>query len=442
MYAYLFATIAYVLTALCYAELSSSYHQTGGAFTFAKRAFGRNVAFVAAWALLLDYLVTISISALAAVGYVGYFFPVLHVPQITGLATLCVIVGLMTLNIVGLSESAKFSYFLVIFDLIGEATVLIIGYVFSFKPGLNIIHFGTVPTYPSFLYAVTIAMSSYLGIEVISQSAGETKNASRNIPRAIFLISATVVAATLAFSTLALGVLPYQAFQQNPTSINDPVSFIAEHLRYGWILGGLTAILGISVLTVAANAGVVGVSRITFAMSEEGVIPKFFGKLHKKYNSPYVSIIIFSLLAIALAFSGRLDLVAELYNFGALIAYMIVGLSMISLRNKDRALVRPFKNPWSIRIKRVGQSRQEQGTSSPNKANSESATYYEIPVIGLLCFIADFIIWILVVILHPLGRTFGSAWMGAGLLMFYVYTKIKSSKNKEGSLRDFPSGAK
>jgi len=430
-YAYLFATIAYVLTALCYAELSSTYQQAGGAFIFANKAFGRNVGFLAAWALLLDYIVTTSISSLASVGYMGYFVTALKIPLATGIATTAVIIFLMLLNVVGIAESAKFSYFVVIFGLIGSAIVLIVGFVFSYRYGLNPIHFGTEPTYPHFLYAVTIAMSSYLGIEVISQSAGETRHAAKNVPRAIFLISGATVAAAISFSILALGVVPYSEFLRNPSSISDPVSFIASRLPYGWFFGSLAALLGISVLLVASNAGIVGVSRISYAMSEEGSIPGFFGRLHKRFGTPYISVIVFSTLSIALAFSGQLDIVAELYNFGALLAYVIVGLSLISLRNKDKNIVRPFATPWSIRIKRrkTIKSLDDEGSDK----------YYVIPIIGLACVVADLIIWLLVVILHPLGRTVGSAWMGAGLLVFFLYSRFgRKNKNNEGSLKGFP----
>jgi APA family basic amino acid/polyamine antiporter len=410
-YAYLFATIAYVLTAVCYAELSSSYHQAGGAFVFANRAFGRRVAFLAAWALLLDYLVTTTISTVAAVGYMGYFFPVLS--TVASAVAVFVILGLLALNVLGISQSARFSYLLVLFDLVGEACVLAIGFVFSYHPTLNAApHLGTTPTYPNFLYAVTIAMSSYLGIEVVSQSSGETKYAGKNIPRAIFLISLAVVAATLAYSTLALGVVPYQAFQNNPNAIYYPISFIASKLPFGWILGGLTAILGISVLIVAANAGIVGISRITYAMSEGGVIPKFFSRLHRRYRTPFISILVFSSVAIVIvvALSAQLEILAEMYNFGALIAYMVVGLSLISLRNKETNLVRPFRAPWSVRIKRRNHG-GERGE-------------YEIPVFAAGCFAADFIIWLLVVILHPIGREVGTIWMILGLLVYYLYSRI------------------
>jgi basic amino acid/polyamine antiporter, APA family len=414
-FAYLFATIAYVLTALCYAELASLYHVAGGAFVYARRAFGRNIAFLAAWALLLDYVVTTAISALAAIGYLGYFIPQLNSPLVIGLTTAAAIVLLMSVNIFGIAESAKFSYFLVLFNLAGMALVIVTGYLFSFKPGLNMIHFGTSPTYPNFLYAITIAMSSYLGIEVISQSAGETRRPAKNIPRAVFLISAATVIATLTVSTLALGVRNVADFVNNPTSINDPVAFLALALPNGQTLAALASFLGISVLLVASNAGIVGASRITYAMSQDGAIPKLFGKLHKKHNTPFISIIIFSAVSVAIAFSGQLDLVAQLYNFGALLAYVIVGLSLISLRNSDKALFRPFKTPGSITIKPFWRRNPTAGTGER----------YTIPIIGVLCVIADLTVWLLVVILHPLGRVFGSAWMGAGLLIFFAYTRIR-----------------
>lgn len=419
-YAYLFATTAYILTALCYAELSSSYHQAGGAFVYARKAFGQKIAFLAAWALLLDYVVTTAISALAAIGYLGYFIPQLNEPLLIGGATAAAILLLMSLNIFGIGESAKFSYFLVLFNIVGVGAILVTGYLFSYRPGLNTIHFGTSPTVPNFLYAITIAMSSYLGIEVISQTAGETRRPAKNIPRAVFLISVAVVVATLSFSTLALGVRSYQDFVNNPTSINDPVAFLALALPNGWILAGLAAILGMSVLLVASNAGIIGASRISYAMSQDGVIPKTFGKLHKKRNTPFISIIIFSSVSVALALSGELSFVAELYNFGALIAYVIVGLSLISLRNKEKAIFRPFKTPGSITIRPFWR----------HGANESSVSHeqYTIPIVGVLSVVADLTIWLLVVTLHPLGRIFGSIWMGLGLLILFAYTRIQKTQ--------------
>ncbi|HEX4922385.1 MAG TPA: APC family permease, partial [Candidatus Bathyarchaeia archaeon] len=354
-------------------------------------------------------------------------FPALNAPLLIGSATAAAIILLVGLNIFGLTESAKFSYFLVLFNIAGMATVLVAGYLFSYHPGLNTIQFGTSPTYHNFLYAITIAMSSYLGIEVISQSAGETRRPAKNIPRAVFLISAATVIAAISFSTLAIGVRSVQDFQNNPTSINDPVAFIAQAFPNGWIFASLASFLGVSILLVASNAGIVGSSRIGYAMSQDGVIPRFFGRLHGKYSTPFVSIILFSAVSVALAFSGELGFVAELYNFGALFAYVIVGLSLISLRNTDRALFRPFKTPGSITIPAFWKK----------AAGSEESERYIIPIIGVLCVIADLTIWLLVVILHPLGRIFGTIWMGAGLLVFFAYTRFRKVQPSETDQSQF-----
>src|SRR5207247_2846781 len=159
------------------------------------------------------------------------------------------------------------------------------------------------------------------------------------------------------------GVRIVQDFLDNPTSINDPVAFIALALPNGWILASLASLLGISVLLVAANAGIVGASRITYAMSQDGVIPKVFGRLHKKYNTPFISIIVFSSISVAIAFSGELSLAAQFYNFGALLAYVIVALSLISLRHTARAMLRPCTSPgrtpthpyWNTNTRRITQ---------------------------------------------------------------------------------------
>jgi amino acid transporter len=108
-----------------------------------------------------------------------------------------------------------------------------------------------------------------------------------------------------------------------------------------------------------------------------------------------------------------------LYNFGALIAYVIVGLSLISLRNREKAIFRPFKAPGNINIKPFWRK---------NKEASDSNEQYTIPIIGVLSIIADLTIWLLVVILHPLGRVFGSLWMGFGLVVFFAYTRFQKTR--------------
>jgi hypothetical protein len=102
---------------------------------------------------------------------------------------------------------------------------------------------------------------------------------------------------------------------------------------------------------------------------------------------------------------------------------VIVGLSLISLRNKEKAVFRPFKTPGSVSFKPFWRRSNESPVSEER---------YTIPIIGVLCVVADLTIWLLVVVLHPLGRIFGSIWMGFGLLLFFAYTRIQ--KTRENSL--------
>ena len=164
-------------------------------------------------------------------------------------------------------------------------------------------------------------------------------------------------------------------------------------------------------------------------MSEGGAIPGVFGRVHHRYRTPYIAIIVFSSIAmgIVVAFSAQLGVLAEMYNFGALLAYMIVGLSLIVLRNREKNLFRPFRTPWSIRI---------------NRRTAAGSTQYEVPVLALGCFVADLTIWLLVVILHPIGREVGTAWIVLGLLLFYLYSRVKRRKGTPGTTIEFPSDAR
>ncbi len=398
------ASFAYLFTALSYAELASCIPEAGGGLIYSGKAFGKLAAFITAWCLILDYVVTTSIFALAAVGYMGYFIPSLHSDPYFSIAALLLVSGLVTLNCRGVRESARFSSLLVLLDISGIASVIIVGYLLSFKPFWTQIRWGTTPKLGDFLYGSSIAMASFLGIEVISQTAEETKIAGRTIPRAVFLVSVAVVVVSIAFSSLAVGVVPWNILAQ---SYKDPAAVVAEHLPYGRIFGPWLGIMGMTVCIVAANAGIVGVSRMAFSMSREGLLPRWLGGLHEKYRVPYRAIILFASIQLLLAYTGHMGLSADLYNFGALLSYMLVNLALITLRRKDPSRFRPFKLPGTITV-----GRRER---------------YEIPIIALLGFLSCSFVWMLVVLTHETGRIVGFLWVGIGLLFYFSYRKHKPS---------------
>jgi len=399
------ASLAYLFTALSYAELASSFPEAGGGLIYSEKAFGKLAAFITAWCLLLDYVVTTSIFALAAVGYMGYFLPALHGDPYFSLAALLLVSGLVVVNCLGVRESAGFSAALVLLDVSGITLVILAGYLAGFRPFWEQINWGTTPDLNGFLYGSSIAMASFLGIEVISQTAEETKVAGRTIPRAVFLVSAAVVVISIAFSSLAVGVVPWNILGQ---SYKDPAAIVAEYLPYGRIFGAWLGLMGMTVCIVAANAGIVGVSRMAFSMSREGLLPRWLGSLHRKYRVPYRAIILFASIQLLLAYTGHMGLSADLYNFGALLSYMLVNLALIALRRKDPSRFRPFKLPGTIKL---GHGQR-----------------FEMPLIALLGFVSCGFVWTLVVLTHETGRLIGFLWLGLGLLLYYLYRRSRSPK--------------
>ncbi|MGC8836576.1 MAG: APC family permease [Infirmifilum sp.] len=401
--AYAVASISYLLTALSYAELSSSFPEAGGGMIFAEKAFGKFIAFLAGWSLLLDYIVTGSIFALSATGYLGHLIPLLKTDPYFGLTAALLVGSLVVLNIVGIRESAAVSSILVVMDVVGLSVIMLIGYTTRFQPFFDQIAIGTNPTWENFLYGSTLAMASYLGIEVVSQTAGETRKAGSTIPKAVKLVSIIVILFAVLFSTLAIGVVGWQTLGE---SEKDPAAVVAQQLPYGGIFALWISMIGMTVCYVATNTGVVGVSRMVYAMSEQGMLPEWLTALHKRFNTPYKAIILFAFFQLMLAYIGHLGLAADLYNFGALLSYMIVNLSVVMLRIKDPYRYRPFMTPGNITV-------------------SIKRKSYLIPLGAIGGFIANLVMWLMVVGTHEEGRLVGFSWLAVGLLAYFLYVARK-----------------
>lgn len=390
--AYAFASVAYIFTALTYAELASSIPEAGGGFVYTKKAFGEGWGFIAGWSLILDYVVTTAIFALATVGYLGSFLPLLHEIPYFNIAAFALVAFLVLLNVLGIKQSAGLSAVLVLANLVGIVTVFLVGFGFSEVELTLNWSIGS----PEFLYGTSIAMASFLGIEVISQTAEETKLAGVTIPRAVFLVSLAVVAISVTFSTLAVSVM---TVQELASSFKDPAVVVAARLRFGEVLAIWVAVMGFAVCLVATNAGIVGVSRMVYSMSSSGLVPEWFGAIHTKTKTPYRAIVIFAAFPLVLAFIGQMGLAADLYNFGALLSYMLVNLSLIVLRRKEPDRYRPFLLKGTIGL-------------------AYSGGKIRLPLIPVFGFVSAGAIWLLVVFTHETGRLLGFLWLFIGLTVY------------------------
>jgi len=396
------AGIFFIFTVLTYAELSAAMPESGGSQLFALKAFGDVASFIAGWALLLDYVLTAAISAYTVAPYLGYFWPVLktlpgHLAFTSGLL---LVLGL--LNIVGIKESTRISLSLAVLDIMTQGVIVVLGLlvVFNMPRLLGQIEWGVAPTWRNLIYGISIAMVAYTGIEAVSQLSGETIDPGRKVPRAMLMTLGTVLTMYLGISVIALSAMTPQ--ELGSKWLNDPIAGIAANLQpFGHYLSPWIAVLGATILTIAANAGVIGASRLAYSMANHYQLPTFFNRLHPVFKTPYRALGAFTAISISvILLAKRLTVLADLYNFGAMLAFSMAHLSLLGLRVKEPELVRPFKLRPNLRI--AGR---------------------EIPLTAILGFCATFSVWLIVVFTHVHGRNLGFLWMGIGLILYVWYRK-------------------
>ena len=407
------AGLVFVCTAFTYAEMSSAIHESGGSASFARHAFNDFISFIAGWGLLLDYIVTIAISAFAVGPYLAYFFGELHKTPVQIVFTIALLFILFTMNVIGVKQSTRVSLILTTITVLVQAVVIAIGlstlldvdYVFD-RIRVNVPNASWSPSWNEFFKGVAMAMVAYTGIESIAQLAAEAKQPVRTVPRAILMTMGTLIFVYLGISVVALSAVDPEIL--GTKYMLNPVAGIVDALPFGnKILSPLIALIAAIVLGVAANAGLMGASRLSFNMGEYYQLPRFFYAIHPRFRTPIVSLAFFAILAsfVVLASRGSMDFLADLYNFGAMLAFLSAHLSLICLRIKKPHLKRPFRVPLNISFGR-----------------------FSLPVTAIIGALATLSVWCLVVITKPQGRYLGIAWMTFGLIMYFSYRKKRKLK--------------
>jgi APA family basic amino acid/polyamine antiporter len=299
---------------------------------------------------------------------------------------------------------------LVLIDIITQLTLAALGalLIINFPKLISNIHWGVAPTTSQLLFGISISMVAYTGIETMANLGSETRNPGQRIPRTLFLVFITVLVLYALLSMTAFSAYPvYQAENGQWVTglhnyLEDPVMGIAyampENIRP--ILSFWVAILAVTILIIATNAGILGASRLAYFMSAREQLPKAIGNIHQKSRVPSTAIIIFSILACLLISTGKVTILVDLYAFGAMLAYTSAHISIIALRVKEPSLPRPFRIPLNIKI-----------------------AQREIPISALLGGLATATTWFVVVYTHHLGRIVGFAWIALGLLIYIWYRR-------------------
>ncbi len=419
--AFALAGIVYIMIGLAYTELASAYPVAGGGQYFTLRGLGDLWGFIAGCALLLDYTIDIALFAYASTGYINFFFPAIAKMSVTigpfhGVnpvwvgQTLLLIAFLIWLNIRGVRESSLLNEILGAVSIITESAIIIIGFLFAWKPELLAHQWKTqFPGFHNFLYGSSLAIISYVGLESISQAAQETRRPATIIPRTSLSLIFTVFIFATAFSTLGLGVLSWQEIAEAEA---NPVAKLASTLPYiGAFAGPFSAILGAIILLISSNTGVMGASRVTFSMSQLNLISPWFNEVHSKFHTPVRTIIVFSCMgaleAILSALTPRvLDTLGNMYAFGASLGYLLVFISLIKLRFSDPLTPRPYTMPLNIKARKKGLD-------------------IKIPILGFIGILGVSAILFAVILTHTIGRIAGPVWIIV-CLVYYAWFRRKN----------------
>ncbi|HEX4216012.1 MAG TPA: APC family permease [Candidatus Dormibacteraeota bacterium] len=421
--ALLLAGCIFVTTALNYAEGTAAMPHAGGSSSFARKAFNVPIGFIVGWIQLLNYTATVSISAYTAVAYLsalGTYVPallVLNTPLWHVLVTVLLVGLLIVLNVVGIQESSVMNLFLALLDLSTQLVLVVLGAVLllNFRVVLSNIHLGVAPTWGNFLASISLAMVSYTGIETISNMSEEARNPGRTVPRATFFVIIAVLFVSAFLPTIGMSVFPVHIDPQTHQYVtalggshwrNDPVSGIVSKLHPAWLAhaaGVWVAILAFTILVIATNAGLIGISRLSYSLASHDLFPRAFSRLHPRFKTPFVSIIVFGIGASILILGNRIDQMAAVYSLAATFAFCIAHLAVMRLRYVDPDLHRPFKMPLNIRWR---------GSEIP-----------VLSVIGAL-FIGAVFTQLLLQNIASSTYIFGG-WVALGVVVFILYRRFR-----------------
>src|ERR687895_1094675 len=412
------AGLIFAFTALTYAEGTVRFPEAGGSSSFARHGFNELVSFGAAWAQMLNYVITIAISAFFVPHYLSVFWePLRENPwDIAGGAV--VIAVLVALNVVGLREAAGLNILLAVVDFATQFLLVVLGFVLIFSPSMLVdnVDLGTAPTWSQFLLAIPVGMIAYTGLETISNLAEETRDPPRDVPRAYKLVAGAVFAISLTLPAIALSALPvervggeFQTLLGEPPEEggfrNNPILGVVDNLGISdAFLDGLEIYVGViaaSILVTATNAGIIGASRITYAMASYRQLPDIFRRLHPRFKTPWLALVFFAgIVSIVTLLPGQTTFLGTMYAFGAMLSFTIAHAAVIGLRYRfpDEELV--YRARPNLRIGGV-----------------------DWPLFAFFGGLATAMAWIVVIVQEDATRWAGLGWLAAGFVIYAVYRR-------------------
>ena len=422
---FIIAGVIFACTAATYAEGTVRYPEAGGSSSFARHAFNELVSFEAAWAQMLNYVATIAVSAFFVPHYLSVFWSPLRQNPWDIVVGIVVIVILVCINIVGVQESAKLNVLLAVGDFATQLLLVCLGFALVFSPHVlkANIHLGVAPGWGNLFLSIPVAMLAYTGIETVSNMSEEARDPVRTIPRAVLFVAIAVFAIYFTLPWVALSAMPVvhvgdhvyktmlalpptERFQGQHGYQNDPVLGLVNNLGLNHVLTHVLqvylGILAATILFIGANAGVIGASRITYAMSGYRQLPLVFRKIHARFKTPWLALVVFAgAIPILLTLSGQTSFLGTIYSFGATFSFTVAHAAVIRIRMKRRDQDDiSFRPRFNVRWRKI-----------------------DWPIFALVGGLGTGLSWLVIVVQTPSIRYTGIGWLVLGLVFYVVYRR-------------------
>jgi APA family basic amino acid/polyamine antiporter len=410
---FLAAGLLFGLTTLSYVEGGAMFRERGGSSTFARHAFNELIAFIAGWAILIDYLIVIALAAISVPHYLEPIWGGFSRPGWEIGVAAAVIAAACALNILNVTgrEKGRSLAVLALADLGLQLAVIVVGALVVLHPDrlTEQLHLFSDPSFKDIVYAAVVAMLAYAGIEAASDLAPDIDVDRRDLKRIATLGAVAVPLVYAGMAAIALMAVPVVAGPHGPETalggqfVEEPVLGVVSSFHPGWVadtMRWMVALVAAPVLFWAANTSMLGVSRHIYTLAINRQIPSWLGKLERRKATPYVAIVISGLIALGLVIPTNVKLLAGIYAFGATLAITIAHLSIIRLRVKDPDRRRPFKIPMGIPWRGA-----------------------ELPLPAIVAAVLSGLAFVSVLLYHETARLVGGGWMIFGLLFYVVYRK-------------------
>jgi APA family basic amino acid/polyamine antiporter len=405
--------LLFLVVSLSYAEGTTAIPETGGAATFVRRAFNDLAGFVTGWALFLDFLIVMALSALFVPHYLGAAVssPTLRNDPwdaVIGCGVIAVIAGVRLARHTRLHLEA---FAVALLDLLVQAVLVILGLAFLLSPDTLSEGFGFArgQDWADLAFALPLAMLAYTGLETVANLAEETREPGRTVPRSLFSGIGLVVVVTVLIATVGLSAYPEARGETElgTTWLEAPLVGLAaafEGSLPGLLVDALRVGVGVSgalILVGAATTSMSGITRLTHSLAEHGSLPREFARLERRALVSSEAIVIAASLAIGaivvteVGAGGDPAFLASAYSFGVLIAFTAAQLAVIRLRIREPDLERPFRARPEVTLRG-----------------------HRLPLAALVGAPATAAIWVLALLTHDGARFAGTAWLAAGLIVF------------------------